>query len=151
MLFFNEEGTENGGLIFGGAKDADGHVESYGHLSFDQYEQDQVLALDAGEEKRQKTSGVTIWDRPGYAIGDLLATPPEKRADFAAHHPKAKPRVYLGRSEDHSVALKLKDSQGRDRIVIRVDAEGAPLIQLLDKQGKIVRQLPEPAFRKAVR
>jgi hypothetical protein len=39
MLFFNDEGTENGGLIFGGSKDKGGHVESYGHLSFDQYEQ----------------------------------------------------------------------------------------------------------------
>jgi hypothetical protein len=42
MLFFNDEGTENGGLIFGGSKDKDGKVTSYGHLSFDQYEQDQI-------------------------------------------------------------------------------------------------------------
>src|SRR6201996_7708431 len=33
MLFFNDEGTENGGLIFGGRKDASGKVTSYGHLS----------------------------------------------------------------------------------------------------------------------
>jgi len=46
MLFFNDEGTENGGLIFGGSKDAAGKVESYGHLSFDQYEQDQVSQFD---------------------------------------------------------------------------------------------------------
>jgi hypothetical protein len=151
MLFFNEEGTENGGLIFGGAKEADGHVESYGHLSFDQYEQDQVLALDTGEEDGHRTSGVAIWDRPEYATGDLLATPSEKRREFVGGHPRAEERVYLGRSEDHSVALRLKDAKGRDRIVIRVDPEGAPLIQLLDERGKIVRQLPEPAFPKAVR
>jgi hypothetical protein len=135
MLFFNEEGTENGGLIFGGAKEADGHVESYGHLSFDQYEQDQVLALDTGEEDGHRTSGVAIWDRPEYATGDLLATPSEKRREFVGGHPRAEERVYLGRSEDHSVALRLKDAKGRDRIVIRVDPEGAPLIQLLDERG----------------
>jgi hypothetical protein len=28
MLFFNDEGTENGGLIFGGAKGRDGKVQS---------------------------------------------------------------------------------------------------------------------------
>src|SRR5580698_1055176 len=43
MLFFNDEGTENGGLIFGGEKDKQGNASSYGHLSFDRYEQDQVF------------------------------------------------------------------------------------------------------------
>src|SRR5579875_3514747 len=32
MIFFNDEGTENGGLIFGGSKDKNGQVSSYGHL-----------------------------------------------------------------------------------------------------------------------
>jgi hypothetical protein len=35
MIFFNDEGTENGGLIFGGEKGADGTERSSGHLSFD--------------------------------------------------------------------------------------------------------------------
>src|SRR5688500_6120406 len=42
MIFFNDEGTENGGLVFGGRKSADGKVSGGGHLSFDQFEQDQV-------------------------------------------------------------------------------------------------------------
>lgn len=45
------------------------------------------------------------------------------------------------------MALRLKDKEGRDRIVLRVDADGSPLIQLLDKEGKITRQpaeLPTP-------
>ena len=37
ILFFDDEGTENGGLIFGGMRGIDGKVESWGHLSFDQY------------------------------------------------------------------------------------------------------------------
>src|ERR1700760_2555751 len=41
MLFFNDEGTENGGLSFGGRKDKEGKSSSYGHLSFDQYEHGQ--------------------------------------------------------------------------------------------------------------
>ncbi len=31
ILFFNDEATENGGLIFGGAKGKDGKPQSYGH------------------------------------------------------------------------------------------------------------------------
>jgi hypothetical protein len=40
VLFFDDEGTEDGGLIFGGMKDKNGKVESWGHLSFDRYNQD---------------------------------------------------------------------------------------------------------------
>ena len=36
MIFFNDEGSENGGLIFGGKRDATGNVvDSGGSLSFD--------------------------------------------------------------------------------------------------------------------
>jgi hypothetical protein len=35
--FFNDEGTENGGLIFGGMKDKSGKGQSRGQLSFDQH------------------------------------------------------------------------------------------------------------------
>src|SRR5215470_3396598 len=44
VLFYNEEGTENGGLIFSGRK-VDGKVRAVGSLTFDQYEQDQTIAL----------------------------------------------------------------------------------------------------------
>ena len=151
MLFFNDEGTENGGLIFGGSKDKEGRVESYGHLSFDQYEQDQVFTIDAGEEQGKRTSAIAIWDRPDYPIPDLLGTPEEKRRAFVASHPKAQPRAYFGRSDDRSVALKLKDQQGRDRVVIRVDADGTPVIQLLDENGRIVGRLPELSEHKRER
>ena len=33
MLFFADEGPENGGLIFGGRKNKNGRVQSWGHLS----------------------------------------------------------------------------------------------------------------------
>src|SRR6185436_19028256 len=38
LIFFNDEETENGGLIFSGAKTPDGKAEAVGHLSFDQYD-----------------------------------------------------------------------------------------------------------------
>jgi hypothetical protein len=43
MLFINDEGTEDGGLIYGGESKA-GARSSFSHLSFDQYEQDQTVA-----------------------------------------------------------------------------------------------------------
>ena len=63
MLFFNDEGTENGGLIFGGRSES-GRVVNFGHLSFDQYMQDQVATLEQSEEDGRRVSGPTIDDRP---------------------------------------------------------------------------------------
>ena len=151
ILFFNDEATENGGLIFGGAKDKDGKSRSYGHLSFDQYEQDQVFTIDSEDQYGLHSSAVTVWDRPDFPIGDLLATPPEKRAEFLAAHPKCHARLYIGRNQDHSVALRLKDTNGRDRIVLQVDASGAPVIKLLDESGKVIGKLPDTPGPKLLR
>src|SRR5947208_14783185 len=45
LIFYNDEGTEDGGLIFSGARDPTGKYEAVGSLTFDQYEQDQTIAL----------------------------------------------------------------------------------------------------------
>jgi hypothetical protein len=45
LLFMNDEGSEMGGLIWSGLKDKDGKIQNHAHLSFDQYEQDQILQL----------------------------------------------------------------------------------------------------------
>lgn len=71
ILFFNEEGTENGGLTFGG-RTVDGKSYSSGHLSFDQYEQDQVIQFTHQEEEGRRRAALIISDRP------------EKPLDFAA-------------------------------------------------------------------
>jgi hypothetical protein len=153
MLFFNDEGTENGGLIFGGSKDKQGKVSSYGHLSFDQYEQDQVFSIDAGEENGKRTSELRVIDQPDHPITEDIAAaerigklPEDRQAaawkQFRATTPHSEPRIVLGRSDDRSVALRLKDEQGRDRLVIRVQPDGSPVVEFLDENGKITSRLP---------
>lgn len=71
MLFFNDEGTENGGLVFGGSRDKDGKVRGYGHLSFDQYEGDQVMVLNAEEVEGQRHSGISFVDEPDVPISQV--------------------------------------------------------------------------------
>jgi hypothetical protein len=153
VIFFNEEGTENGGLIFGGRKSKDGKVESWGHLSFDQYNQDQVFTIDAGESGGRRRSGVGVWDRGDYPITDLVEAMtriqklPASRQDgewkkFIAAHPGDAQRAYLGRVGDRSVGLRLMDASGRERVRVMVNADGSPVIQLLDAEGKVTAQLP---------
>jgi len=54
MLFMSEEGTELGGLIWGAGQLPDGSIQNHAHLSFDEYEQNQIFAIDAGQEGNDK-------------------------------------------------------------------------------------------------
>jgi hypothetical protein len=61
---------------------------------------------------------------------------------FVETHPGDHPRVQLGRAADNSAVLRMEDTEGRDRIVMKVDADGAPVLQFLDQNGKVVDELP---------
>jgi hypothetical protein len=54
-------------------------------------------------------------------------------------------RMNLGRAGDQSVGLRLKDSDGRDRIILQVAPDGSPELRFLDAAGKVVNQLPPAA------
>lgn len=150
MIFFNDEGTENGGLIFGGSTGKDGKVQSWGHLSFDQYMGDQVAVLNAEEEDGQRHAGLQFVDEPDIPMSqvtDALQLPAEqskaKLRELYSGKNRPQHRVYLGRKADRSAALELKDDQGRDRIVMMVAADGTPSLRFLDEQGKVVGQFPK--------
>src|SRR5215472_4496721 len=153
ILFFNDEGTENGGLTWGGAKSADGQAVSSGHLSFDQYNQDQDLTIDFGQRGDKRAEAIAFLDRPDYSIEELISLlqrtrdlpDAEKKAElekFQQTHPGPKQRAYFGRNDDRSVSLKLKDTEGRDRVIIQVAADGTPVLKLLDANGTVISQLP---------
>jgi hypothetical protein len=77
LIFYNEEGTENGGLIFGGKREANGKYSAGAGLTFDQYDSDQIIALqyqgglDYSAARlfvgrtRSKASLVQLYDRSG--------------------------------------------------------------------------------------
>lgn len=153
ILFFNDEGTENGGLTWGGSKAADGTITSGGHMSFDQYMQDQDLTIDFGQRGDKKSEAIAFIDRPDYSIEELIdlmqktkdLPESQKKAEldkFVQTHGGPKQRAYFGRDPDRSVGLKLKDTDGRDRIVIQVAADGTPVMRFLDASGKVLSQLP---------
>ena len=157
LLFFDEEGTEDGGLSYGIAKDQSGRVVgSDGHLSFDQYMQDQIFTIDAGRDGDKKFSLLRMDDRGEYPITDALEAltrisklPKEQQESefkkFVATHPGDHPRVILGRARDGGSVLQLKDPDGRDRIVLRVAPDGTPKLQFLDASGRVASELPQSA------
>jgi len=150
MLFFDDEGTENGGLIFGGAKDKEGKVDSWGHLSFDQYQGDQVMVLEGGESEGQRYAGIKFIDEPDVPMNlvtDALKLPDDQRRsrlrEIYSGQNRPRTRVYLGKELDHGAALDLRDKEGRDRIALKVAGDGTPSMQFLDEQGKVIAQYPK--------
>jgi hypothetical protein len=152
LLFMNDEASEMGGLIWSGLKDKDGKIQDHGHLSFSEYEQDQIFAIDSGREDQDKFSAIRIGERGDYPIQQTFDASlqidkmPKDQQDaewkkFFATHTGDANRIYLGRSPDKSASLRIKDEQGHDRIIIRVDAAGKPVIQFLDEGGKVSKEI----------
>lgn len=157
-VFLNDEGSENGGLLFGGHRSTDGKLHSFGHLSFDEYDSDQTLTLDAQQDGNERFSVVGLSDMPSqvYTVGEnaerarLKAMPagPSKQnliRAFRIAHPNVgqKPRIQLIRSNQGAAALHIADAVGNSRIEIGVDAEGNPSMIFLDSNGKVTKRWPE--------
>jgi hypothetical protein len=154
MLFINDEGTEDGGLIYGGAT-ADGKRSSFSHLSFDQYEQDQTVVMGTAlNPDGSRMAGFSLHDMPDESLTPALMEEVERiramphgdarAAAWAAYqkkHPFGQERAALARDLDGSVGLALKDKDGRVRLQLKVGDDGNPVIALLDEKGQIRRSI----------
>jgi hypothetical protein len=147
MIFFNSEGTENGGLIFDGRQLPDGTHQSSGSLTFDRYEQDQIVQLMADEDGQTRSGGIVVNDQPEQTMDwaaldrarSLQGT--AQGAAFRAAHAGGTQRAFLGRAEDKASELVLRDEAGRKRLVLHVSAAGEASIEFLDAAGKVARHL----------
>ena len=152
MLFMSEEGSEQGGFIWGASQLPDGSIQNHAHLSFDQYEENQVFAIDAGQEGKDKFSQITMTDQGDYPIEEkrkadeeiekLPASEQDAAWDkfFASHRHDVR-RLALGRNKDGSVGLELRDQNDRVRLAITVRPNGEPVLQFFDENGKTTREL----------
>ena len=71
MIFFNDEGTENGGMTFSGRRLADGRYQASSGFSFDQFDQDQVLYFQYTDNNGQRRLGFTVADRVDANIANI--------------------------------------------------------------------------------
>ena len=71
LLFYNNQGSENGGLVFGGQQNSRGEiVDSGGSLPFDKYDATQVVQL-AGVHDQKSVS--LAWPLATVRLGQLAA------------------------------------------------------------------------------
>jgi hypothetical protein len=116
MLFYNDEGTENGGLIFGGHRNEKGEiVDSGGSLSFDKYGSSQIVQLAGVDDKDSRFAGLAVNDQNR--------------------------RVWVGRKDDGAAVVSLMDAKGKKRIVMQVAGDGTASLDFLDAEGHVVRSL----------
>ena len=157
IIFFNDEGTENGGLTFTGARDSTGRYRATSHFSFDQFNQDQILYFQYQDNNGQRRTGLTIADRREDDIfefvqrrdsiermRDTVARAAARRQLTAPRNgiPLVAQRVYVGRDLAKSAIVNLSDRQGRTRLRMLVDSLGNPRVEFLNDSGRVVMRLP---------
>ena len=154
MLFINDEGTEDGGLIYGGAT-TKGKRSSFSHLSFDQYEQDQTAVMETALfPDGSRTAGIELSDRPDQSLTPEEIAEVEKIKDmpqgdaraaawagYQKKHPFGEKIASLLRDLDGSVGLSLRDQKGQVRLRLTVATDGEPSVELLDEKGQMRRKI----------
>jgi hypothetical protein len=116
LLFYNDEGSENGGLIFGGRKNEKGEVvDAGGSLSFDKYGASEVIQLAGVDDSENKFAGLSVRG--------------------------ARRRIWVGRRDDGIASVSLMDAEGRRRIALEVTASGEPSLKFFDDKGQAIQTL----------
>ena len=162
IIFFNDEGTENGGLTFVGSRSADGKYTASTHMSFDQFNSDQVLNLDYRDENGRRLVGFSVNDRADVdihdwvlardsimAMKDTVARAAALRQLSAPRNgvPLAAQRLFVGRDASQSATVNLADRSGRPRLRLVVDSTGAARIEFLDPGGRVTYSLSDTTGR----
>ncbi|MGE3527756.1 MAG: hypothetical protein AB7I33_17695 [Gemmatimonadales bacterium] len=155
MIFYNEMGDEVGGLIYEGAQH-DSTYSAFGHFSFDQWQQNQVVAVQYSDNGRSRSAGLRVWDRPTdapleeqFALAEKMSATPRGPVRDSLNRERLKvrdkvagsPRLFLG-SRDRLAALELQDPQGRVRVRLSVDSLGVARLGFLDADGKVTAVYP---------
>lgn len=156
LMFYNDEGSENGGLTYG-AKLVNGQPQADSGLMFDQYNEDQVVGLVYGQQGTQRHSGLQVWSRPMTPLTTLIdrmnalktmKDGPEKTAAMQKIQQEkmsgelGASRVFVGRDRKNAATVMLADKTGKPRIEMTVAADGTAHLDFLDATGKVTDTLP---------
>ncbi|HEY2854020.1 MAG TPA: hypothetical protein VGJ18_14290 [Gemmatimonadaceae bacterium] len=160
LIFFNDDGNENGGLIWTGHREGQNYNASE-TLTFDQFDQDETMTLGYGDENRRRMVGLTVLDRSDESIQPaaeslmvIRAMPdgPAKQARMKQFRLMSQglsgaPRLFAGKELDKSSMVTLSDRSGHARLRLLVDSLGTARIDFLDETGRVTRTLTGVASR----
>ncbi|MEW5982312.1 MAG: hypothetical protein AB1806_08060 [Acidobacteriota bacterium] len=156
MIFFNQTGDEMGGLLFNSFRLPNGRIAGIGHLSFDRYGDNQVIALQYNENATSVQSGLRFFDRPADGtfkasldlIEEAQAASPERAAeirrtlaDMSNKGALGVERVFVG-SRNQVAQVLLRDSRGRVRARLLVDGTDEARLEFLNEFGDVAARFP---------
>ena len=151
IMFYNGDGMECGGLIFGSKKKENGEYESGLSLTFDQYNQDQVVQMSVIDYNGEQNYGLTVFDRPKENIKETIdkvkkiegmqdgAERQKLIIDLSRDNHK---RMFMGKTSNGEVSVKMNDSQGKERIRMLIDKNDNPKLEFLNSKGEVIYSLP---------
>ncbi|WP_077324872.1 hypothetical protein [Virgibacillus siamensis] len=152
LMFYNREGDECGGLIYGNEVDEEGNYNAFASLTFDQYKQDQVVQMRYEDDNGKRGYGFALFDRPSKnlrkmvkntnQIKDSNLSSEEKDAAIKKELEGSVQRAYMGKTEQGDVSVQLMDSAGNQRIRMVVDENDVPKMEFLDEKGHVTYRLP---------
>ena len=149
LIFFNDEGDEDGGLTWTGRTE-NGTVHADAGLSFDQYKQDETVTLRYSQSGTSRDAGLTIADRPEASIAVAAqmndAKTDEQRAQVRRMLVESgaigsRKRLFAGKDRDGTAKVVLSDGDGLPRLVLSVEKTGAAKVEFLDKNGRATRTM----------
>jgi hypothetical protein len=156
LLFINNDGIEAGGLTYRGHQAKGDQIAAGSILTMDQYNEDQIVALQYSQRGLQKQQGLTFSDRPDtmgpalrtlYSVLDTFPSGPKRDSVRLALIAKVPPdqlwarRVFVGRDTTRTAVVNLADRTGVPRLRLSVDSLGNASITFLDAHGHVTRQI----------
>ena len=153
IVFYNQQGDEQGALDWSGRKHPDGTFESGNTLSYDSVNTDQLLQVDNGNDNGKLYAFMIGWNRSRYDTPEMQSvidqiqktkTDAERRAIIAAHpNLRSATRFLFGYDQTNTAQVMLADGKGNPRIKMFVTPDGRSELQFLDAAGKIVAKYPQ--------
>jgi hypothetical protein len=161
ILFYDAEGSESGGLTFGGRKDEQGRIDRWGHFAFDRYEQDQMLTISAADDGTNYRSRIQFIEQPNWSLVeylDLLESiqdlpEPERQAaleEFFETHPlegfgirtELVNQNFPAAPSNSTNTLRFTDRSNTERMRAGLDDTDEPSIELRDASGNVTYTVP---------
>jgi hypothetical protein len=158
MVYFNDEGTEDGGYVWSGRRLPDGTYRAAGFLTFDQYNQDEALTLGYSDRNGRQEVGLTVIDEPktslqatieSVAVIRRLVDSAERQRRMERYVNAMRQsgetranRLFAGKDASKTALVWLADPKGRPRLRLSVDSLGTAKVELLDEAGKVTDEWP---------
>ncbi|HTD38435.1 MAG TPA: hypothetical protein VK669_13045 [Candidatus Limnocylindrales bacterium] len=148
LMFYNDQGDEQGGLTYGGTGGEQGEA-----LTFDAWHQDQALEIQHGDGPAGSDSYIAGNELPKNSMAQTI---PEFVREYNALHTDEERQALRARwrregkfgrqrwmigNRAGSSDVRLNDANGHIRLWLRVDADGKARIDFLDENGTVTKSI----------